>query len=284
MKAISTELKEHIASEVSSLATCWKITRKDGVVMGFTSHDTQLEIDGLTYRAQTGITPTAVQTNSSLAVDNLEVEGMLSDDSIREADLNAGLYDFAELEVFMVNYADLSMGKMQLRRGWIGEVTFGAGQFVAEVRGLTQKLSQRIGDVFSPQCRAVFADTKCGVDEAAFTVSAVVDSSESRQVFVSSELEQDAGYFNFGKVNFTSGENSGLSMEVKEFALGRVVLVLPMPYEINVNDDFEIVAGCDKNFDTCVSKFSNAVNFRGEPHVPGSDKIFETAGTFTSEG
>lgn len=283
MKNISTELKEHLAGEVACMANCWKITRKDGAVLGFTSHDADIEIDGVTYRADTGITPTAVQTNSSFAVDNLEVEGMLSADSIREADLNAGLYDFAELEVFMVNYEDLSMGQLPLRRGWIGEVTYGAEQFVAEVRGLTQKLSQRIGDVFTPQCRAVFADTKCGIDAANFMSAATVDSAESREVFASSALTQTSGYFNFGKVRFTSGENSGLSMEVKEFAAGRVILVLPLPYEIASGDGFEIVAGCDKNFNTCVGKFSNAVNFRGEPHVPGSDKALETAGTFSSE-
>jgi uncharacterized phage protein (TIGR02218 family) len=198
-----------------------------------------------------------------------------------DADINAGLYDFAELEIFMVNYADLPAGKLQLRRGWIGEITFGKNQFVAEVRGLAQKLSQRIGDIFSPLCRASFADAKCGKSSPTYTSTASVTAVESRQVFSASALTQAAGYFNFGKVSFTSGENSGLEMEVKDFANYKLTLVLPLPYEIAVSDTFNIIAGCDKNFDTCKTKFSNAINFRGEPHVPGSDKLFETAGTFT---
>jgi uncharacterized phage protein (TIGR02218 family) len=283
MKNISNELKEHLAQDETTLATCWKVTRRDGAIMGFTSHDVTLEIDSLPYLAQTGISPTAVQTNSSFAVDNLEVEGMLSSEAIAEADINAGLYDFAELEIFMVNYEDLSMGKLQLRRGWIGEITYGKNHFIAEIRGLTQKLSQRIGNVFTPQCRAVFSDAKCGVDEVDYKISAAVTSAESRQVFASASLSQNAGYFNFGKVKFISGNNDGLQMEVKDFANSRVELVLPLPYEIAALDEFEIIAGCDKNFDSCVSKFDNAPNFRGEPHVPGQDKILETAGTFTRE-
>jgi uncharacterized phage protein (TIGR02218 family) len=281
MKNISTALKSHIGGEVITLATCWKIVRKDGVIMGFTSHDKNLVISDLTYFAETGISPTAVQTTASFAVDNLEVEGMLSSSAISEADINAGLYDFAELEIFIVNYTDLSAGKLQLRRGWLGEITFGKNQFVAEVRGLAQKLSQRIGDVFSPLCRASFADAKCGKSAGAYTFSASVTAAESQQIFIASSLTQAAGYFNFGKITFTSGANLGLSMEVKEFASGKVILVLPLPYAIDNGDNFSIIAGCDKNFDTCKTKFLNAINFRGEPHVPGADKALETAGTFT---
>lgn len=281
MKTVSNNLKTHISAEVTTLATCWKIARRDGAVMGFTSLDVDIIVDGLTYRAESGISPSAVQTTSSFAVDNLEIEGMLSSSAITEADISAGFYDFAELEIFMVNYADLSQGKLQLRRGLIGEITFGKNQFVAEVRGLSQKLSQRIGNIFSPQCRAILGDTKCAKNLSSFTFSASVSSFESQQVFSASALLQAAGYFNFGALTFTSGANLGLQMEVKEFAAGKLTLVLPMPYAVAVGDAFTIVAGCDKNFDTCKSKFANALNFRGEPHVPGIDKVLETAGTFS---
>jgi uncharacterized phage protein (TIGR02218 family) len=32
-------------------------------------------------------------------------------------------------------------------------------------------------------------------------------------------------------------------------------------------------AGCDKRFETCRNRFSNAVNFRGFPHMPGNDFV-----------
>src|SRR5262249_56713500 len=98
--------------------------------------------------------------------ENLEVEGMLSSGFITEADIMAGKYDFAEIEIFMVNYADLTQGALKLRRGWLGEVSISRQHFVAEVRGLAQRLSQTIGDLFSPSCRATLGDARCGVNLA----------------------------------------------------------------------------------------------------------------------
>jgi len=52
-----------------------------------------------------------------------------------------------------------------------------------------------------------------------------------------------------------------------------------MPFDIAIGDSFEIQAGCDKTFETCINRFNNAINFRGEPHMPGQDEILKTAGT-----
>jgi uncharacterized phage protein (TIGR02218 family) len=221
-----------------------------------------------------------VQSTSGLAVDNLEAEGVLDSEAISEEDIRAGLYDFAEIEFFLVNYANLAQGKVPLRTGWIGEVTLSDGKFVAEVRGLTQKLNQKIGEVYSPLCRANFCDAKCKLNVATYTFSSSVLAVTSLMEFKQTAVSKPAGYFNYGRVKFTSGANSGLEMEVKEYAAdGTIKLVLPMPYEIVAGDNFQAITGCDKSFKSCVDKFSNAVNFRGEPHVPGSDAAFQTAGT-----
>ena len=280
MKNISTELKAHIQGEVTTLATCWKLTRKDSTVFGFTNHDQDINFESQLYKANTGFTPTSVQSSASFAVDNMELDGILSSGFIEENDLKAGLYDHAEIEIFMVNYKDLTQGKMNLKRGWIGEVRYGKDYFIAELRGLTQRLSQQIGDVFSPLCRVILGDSKCGVDLNSFKNTGSVTSVTSRQILTDTSLVDESGYYNFGKITFTSGLNSGISMEVKDFREGgQITLFLPMPFDVAVSDSFEITAGCDKNFSTCINKFNNAVNFRGEPHVPGLDEILKTSGT-----
>lgn len=279
MKPLSTAMASHIAGEVTTLATCWKLTLRNGTIRGFTSHSHDISLDGVTYIAATGFTPTAVAASADLAVDNMDIEGMLDSTSITEADLLAGLYDFAEVEICKVNYADTSHGKLPLRQGWLGEVSFSRHQFVAEVRGLTQLLSQTVGDLYAPACRAKLGDGKCKVEMAAFTRDANVTEKTNNQVFAASGLAQEAGYFDFGKLTFTSGKNAGLSMEVKEYEPGKVTLVFPMPYEVAVGDGFSIAVGCDKSFETCVGRFNNAVNFRGEPHVPGIDKMLQVAGS-----
>ena len=278
MKNISINLKNHIAGEVTSLATCWKLSRRDGHVFGFTDHDRDLVVSGVDYIAGSGFTPSAVQSSGGFAVDNLELEGMLDAATITEADILAGVYDYAEIEIFMVNYADLSQGKLMLRRGWIGEVSLGKNYFVAEVRGLAQRLSQRIGDVYSPLCRSGLEG--CGVNLLPFTVAGELTHVTDAQVFADATLAQATGYFNHGKITFLSGANEGLSMEVKDFrAGGNITLVLPMPNAVTVGDNFSMYAGCDKSFELCVNKFNNAVNFRGEPHVPGLDRVLETSST-----
>ena len=123
MRNISPELAAHFAGGLQSLATCWLIRRLGGTEFGFTDHDVALNIDGLEYDSLAGFTPTTVESKSNLSVDNLDVEGQTSASKITEADLLAGLYDYAEIEIFVVNYADLSQGKMVIKRGRLGEVT-----------------------------------------------------------------------------------------------------------------------------------------------------------------
>ncbi|MFO0389898.1 MAG: DUF2163 domain-containing protein [Alphaproteobacteria bacterium] len=179
MKNVSTALKNHISGEVTTLATCWKLTRRDTVILGFTSHDRDIVFESITYKASTGFTPSSIQSSSALNVDNLDAEGMLSDDGITEADIMAGKYDFAEIEIFQVNYNDLSQGTLKLRRGWMGEVSLHKSSFIAEVRGLTQRLSQRIGELYSPSCRATLGDLRCKVNMATHTVTGSVTMAVS---------------------------------------------------------------------------------------------------------
>ena len=250
--------------------------------LGFTDHDQLITFGGLDYDSVAGFTPTTVESKSNMSVDNMEVEGQTFPSKITEADLFAGKYNFAEIEIFIVNYEDLTQGKMIVKRGRLGEVTLNKQMFRAEVRGLTQHLSQGIGDVYSPSCRAILGDAKCKVNLASFTVSATVTAVTSNQTFSSDTLSEEAGWYTGGEVEWTSGNNDGVKMEVKEFANEQVVLALPMGKSIQVGDTFDIITGCDKTKDTCIGKFSNIINFRGEPDVPGMDQLFTTAGTINN--
>jgi uncharacterized phage protein (TIGR02218 family) len=279
MKVISSDLDAHLSSEVTTLTTCWKLTRRDGTVMGFTEHNEDILYSGVNYLAASGFSPSAVANNSELAVDNLDVEGVIDSSIITEEDIKAGLYDYAQIEIFMLNYEDISHGHINLRTGWLGEMSFSKNKFVVEVRGLMQSLAQGIGELYSPSCRAQLGDVRCGANLTGFTANSSVTSVDNPQSFFDSTRTEDDGFFNFGKITFTSGLNNGLSMEIKRFSDNNITLVLPMPYNISLSDTYTLITGCDKSFNTCINKFNNAVNFRGEPHVPGVDKMLETAGT-----
>ena len=279
MKPISSPLDAHLQQEVTYLATCWKITRTDNVVKAFTTLDIDLIFDSVTYLSVVGISPSSLETKDDMSVQNIDIAGVTSSNYISVTDIMAGLYDFAEVEIFKVNYTDLTQGRMLEQRGTIGEIKLQKQMFVVELRGLAQQLQQHIGDLCSATCRAELGDNKCQKNLTAFTFTTSVTTVTSNLVFIANALTQAAGYFTSGTITWTSGNNIGLSQDIKEFATKQIVLAEPMPFSIQVADTFSIVAGCDKIFDTCKTKFNNVVNFRGEPHVPGVDAIMKTAGT-----
>ncbi len=121
MKALSPEFTAHLASGTTTLCWCWRIARRDGVVMGFTDHDKTLTFDGTTYEAASGFTASDIKDGLGLAVDNLEVSGALSSTTLTDADLAAGRYDDARVEIHRVNWSDTSQ-RVLMRSGSIGEV------------------------------------------------------------------------------------------------------------------------------------------------------------------
>jgi uncharacterized phage protein (TIGR02218 family) len=274
MKTISAGLAQHLAGEVTTLATCWQITRRDGVMQGFTDHVRDLDVDGVTYKAASGYTRTAIRGTADLAVDNLDVESVFSSDGITEEDLRVGKYDFAEVRMFLVNYQDLGQGILKLRRGWLGEVTIRDGMYVAELRGMTQRLQMTVGEVYAPDCAADLGDGRCGVDLAALEESGAVDTVTSATAFITT-LAQATGWYDGGELTWTDGANDGQTVAVRSWdaGIGALTLFLPALYPMQAGDAFTIRPGCDKSFATCQAKFDNVVNFRGFPHVPGTDQV-----------
>jgi len=279
MRSTSPTYNTHLLGEVTTLATCWKITRTDGVVKTYTDCDIDILYAGDTYLSIVGFTPSSIESKDDFSVDNVDVQGVLRTGYLTAPDLMAGLYDFAEVEIFQVNYRDLTQDRMKLRRGKLGEVRIQRDMFTAELRGLSELMQQHIGQLFSPSCRAILGDTRCKVNMASFTFAATVNSVTSGLIFTANALTQAAGYFTGGEVRWLTGANAGLKREIKEFVNKQIVLALPMPYAIANGDTFNALAGCDKIFSTCKAKFNNVVNFRGEPDVPGTDAILKTAGT-----
>lgn len=275
MKTLSAGLEAHYAQEVTTLAYLWKITREDGQIFGFTSHDLPVVYDGVTYEASSGFMPSAVSTSGGLAVDDVELEGMLVSDAITEADLTAGLWDRAEVWLYQVNYNDLTMGANVLRRGWLGETTMGTNRFTVELRGMNQRLAQAVGDNFSPVCRATFGSPKCGKDLNSYKVTGTITAVPSNRVFVDAARTEADGYFDLGYVTFTSGNNTGVSREIKTYAADTITCEFAFPFLVEVGDAYEMFKGCDKKLATCRDTYNNVVNFRGEPYIPTADSLVQ---------
>ncbi len=279
MREIPSALQARLDSGVTTLCHCWRLTRRDGVVQGFTDHDDDLMIGGVTYRAGTGFTSSEATSRFDLSVDGAEIAGALSDDALLESDLASGRYDAAGVETWLVDWSDVSL-RVLTARSTLGEVKREGQAFSAELRGLADQLSQQSGRLFTARCGADLGDARCKVD---LTVSALrgagtVASIESVSTLVASGLDAfGEGWFTNGKLSWTSGANDGLSVEIKDHRIAsghaRLSLWQAMPEAIASNDSFTVTAGCDKRFATCRERFANAVNFRGFPHIPGNDFV-----------
>lgn len=164
MKTISGGLTTHINQTVTTLAMLWRITRTDGTEFFFTTHDESILFSGDTYVPTGGFSPTAIDTNDQMNVDNLDVTGYFEASGIQEDELRAGLFDFAEVRISLVNYTDLAQGELKARRGWLGETVASTdGIFKAELRGMAQALQQQIVEIYQPECRADLGDARCKV-------------------------------------------------------------------------------------------------------------------------
>ncbi|MBK5911471.1 hypothetical protein CCR85_08200 [Rhodothalassium salexigens] len=278
--------------DLTHLATCWRIERTDGVTLGFTAHDQALVVDGVRYRPAHAFTASQLAADAEMAPADAEMLGAIDADEITAADLAGGLYDHAEVALFLVDWSDPSLPKTILRRGTIGTITQSDASFTAELRGLAQRIQQPVIDSYAPECRVDLFSAECGVDRRGFerhaTVAAVTDGSlgavaDNRVVFVDGLTEPD-GWFDYGELLWLSGGNAGRRTEVRSWTAprveadgtttaGRIELWEPTARAITAGDRLRLWAGCDKRLETCKTRFANVINFRGEPHVPGTDAL-----------
>lgn len=360
MKLISTELLAHLQQDATTLCTCVKLTRRDGVVLAYTTHDRPLTFDcdglgAITYKAEGAYKRSALESQLGLTADTVELEGLLQDDAIDEDDILNGLYDHAELKVMLVNWSNVTQGVLKLRRGYVGRITLHRDTYVAEIKGLMDRYSTVIGELYTPDCRADLGDTRCqfpleppawqpnheypvntafvsatggahptrvfqallggtsGATEPTWDTALLGSTPDGSMswhtilaytvpctvTLVETVIPGEAGTYKFqvealpeftawpttaaltpwfqsGEARWLTGANAGTSGEIKAWfpatTPGSTVhLTLATALPIQVGDTLQLVAGCDKRRLTCVHRFRNIVNFRGEPWIPGLD-------------
>jgi uncharacterized phage protein (TIGR02218 family) len=213
-------------------------------------------------------------------------------DVVTYDDIEAGDWNSARVEIWRVNYKDLTQGHEVLGVGELGQFAHDGSGYKAEFTGRTHKLGRQVTRAYLPSCDADLGDARCGVDIDALALDAIVTEVTSNSVFVaeidgSPSVAWEDQYCTYGRVLWVTGENEGRGMEVKnQDGAGVFTLQLGMKRTIAVGDTFIAYPGCNKLKKTgeaeylgdCVVKFNNAVNFRGFDEVPGVDKMIRRAG------
>jgi uncharacterized phage protein (TIGR02218 family) len=280
MKTRSIALAAHQALGSTTLAWCWLVTRKDLVQLAVTTCARDLLFEGVIYRSKDGFNPKAIAQEATAAVVNTEVDGFLSDE-ITEDDLAQGLWDSADVEIFEVNYRDLSMGKMKIGRFTMGDVKAGFSAFNAELRGMTQSLQKQVGRVYTKGCPWKFGDAAtCRFDVEALRVAGTITSVTDLRTFADSSRAEASDYFGAGRILWVTGANEGVESEIYSFASGVFVLHLQLWQNVAVGDTYTVVPGCRRRYtEDCRTKWANTNNFGGFDKVPGNDKQLGLGGT-----
>jgi uncharacterized phage protein (TIGR02218 family) len=395
MKTVPAGLASFVAQSATQdqgtvWAQCWLITRTDATAFAFTSHDQPIVVSGITYEPALSFKTSATRFADGTQDDNSEVLGVLDSSTITEADIQAGKYDNASVQIFLVDWASPSSGIIKIKQCYIGQVSRQQNQFTAELNGLSYFLKTYYGNFFQPNCRNDFGDNICNFDtstgssqlgtpaeqtgvvatqagdQRTFTATGlsgeaprtitynsagtlefgsangvanfqrILDSASGFTgagfikydfIYVSGSAYNDsqyivntapssavitvgvnltyekisgadctisartAGFFDGGTITWTGGNNTGLTQDVRTWdGTSQIVLLLQMPYPIQVGDTFTIVAGCDKRLSTCVRKWGNLLGnatgstagggFNAEPFVPGENAAL----TYASQG
>lgn len=276
MRTISANLQAHLEGELTTLAMCWRILRTDGVEKCWTDHDEEIVYDGDTYTPIESGQPSNYRQQASMAPASQDVLMAFASGSGTDTDLRAGLYDYAKVWSFLINWADPSMGIVKLAAGRLGEVEIRDNLARIELRSLCQLLATTIGRIYTPECDADLGDARCGVAMAGYTHTGAVGTvTDRRQFTISGAAAGKAGdYYNYGKIVFSSGACDGIALQVEDYngTNDTITLIEPLPFDPANGDTFTLYAGCDRRLSTCSTRFSNVANFRGFPDIPGMDQ------------
>jgi uncharacterized phage protein (TIGR02218 family) len=288
MKTIPLALRNHMTLDATSWTLLMKLVCKDGTILGFTRLDVNVTYnDGggdLVYTSDQGFTPERLQAAADLGVDNTDLQGWYALGGITEARIRAGLFDFARVWVYRVNFMDLSQGHEIWAAGTLGESKYNETGWTTEFRSLSQQLKQPLCQLYSLTCRARFGSKPIGTVGAPFTerkpcnedlvwASGTVTSlgAETDRIFTDTGRSEADGFYQPGVIEWLTGSNAGAQIEVYTFASDQFVLLLPMPYPIQIGDTYRVRQDCDKTFTMCKDRFSNTLNFRGENLTPVQD-------------
>jgi uncharacterized phage protein (TIGR02218 family) len=289
MRVISAALTAHFALPSTSIASYFHVVRVDGAVYGWTSHDVSQAIDSVVFSATSGLQTTTVHHTDDMRVNTMDVTVFL--DASTEAAIAAGVWDDATVTLFEANWRNLPAVLFDtdchvILHGTLGVMRRQDLQLLAEIRGLSHTLNNRIGAQYSWNCRyrharwngtTYEADVWCGAVLTSHIHDGSITSVGANPRLIASDsasTQVSAYYQDGGLLTFTSGANSGITREVAIWAPPVLTFGRPFPYVIAIGHTYRAVRGDPKNPGVCKDVYNNLVNYGGEPTVPGRDKIF----------
>lgn len=260
----------HLESGVTTLCYCWTIVRVDGTVIGVTDHDEDVTVDGVACSSATGMLTTKFEQSLGLTADDLEIEGVITDDQLTAEDLRAGKFDDATVKLYLVNWSDPTEF-LHMASGKFGQITESDGSaFSVEFLSLSHDLLQPVGRHYQRTCDTKLGSSACGIDltSSEYTFSANVLSADGATLTLTSLSDYDDGWFTLGKAE-VNGQEIGIRLHEGDV----IELWFEPDAVVSLTDEITLTVGCKQDSTTCAEKFNNIVNFQGFHLIPGNDAV-----------
>lgn len=265
------------------IAHLLKVVDALGATLAFTDHTEDITISAVVYLARPGMQISRTVSSADMSVDNTRVQGYFKTGTVTMADVLNGRFEGATYQLGICKVGGTVRGIADF--GSIGEVVVIDDAFDIELRSEMSKLSRPVNRVTSVVCDAALGDARCAYSHSSpnhLATSAIVGVTDAitftATISAATHPLAVTSWFNGGVLTWTGGGNSGYKSIVGNYSrtgdTGTFVLLLPPGQTITAADAFSVKSGCDHLLATCISKFSNANNFRGFPDIEGEDAFY----------
>jgi uncharacterized phage protein (TIGR02218 family) len=280
MRNVPAGLNQKLTQGVTTIAQAWRLTRGDGVVVAFTQHDRDITFAGTLFKAAGSLVGGAHEREVGLAPDRTALSGALEATAISEIDLKLGRWNGAKIEAFWVDWTTPS-DFIAMWRGQVASASWRSNGFELDVVGQEASLNREIGRVYARTCDASLGDDRCKVDlgqNGRTIIATILAVISDRSFTIAIPVGQTAGHFVSGRILLGSGTATGWHSGIARIVAGAsdwtLTTTRPFPIIPVAGNSVAITTGCDKSFATCKDRFANALNFRGQPMMPGDDVAF----------
>ena len=288
MKPTTAELTSLLASRQYVMAKLFTFTLIDGTVLRYTSGDQNITSGSTLYSAGGETGPYFEKEGNranghwsvGLGADTLNIDVLPGSSTVNSVAFTtaarAGHFDGAAFQMdyaFMPVYGTIQNGcQIVIFKGRVAEVAADRNIVSFKINDYRELLNQSMPrEVFAATCANTLYDASCTVNPNSFSNATAAQNGGTQDTILCA-LPQATGYYDLGKITFTSGANTGFSYGVSSWTQGSpgiLRLVGPVPLTIVTGDVFTAFAGCDRTTGSggC-TKFANIDNFRGFPYVP----------------
>lgn len=254
----------HNNKEKQPIIFCFTITLHNNDILYLCSANKVIHINDFTFMPNSGLTLYSANFNDS-AQDEIILHGIFEQGGITT---EVNLVD-SKITIYCIIDNEL----IHFATNYISNFIKHDLEFYITSVPEAVKYNRSILNVYSKKCRAKFGDAKCQVKLDEYKKQYTIQEIGVDYISVGG-MDHESGYYTFGDMLIMTSNNVRVQYKILSHINDRIQIdgILDKNLmTLNQIHDITLIPGCDKKFSTCCDKYHNAINFRGEPSIPGDN-------------